>query len=418
MKNFLKILSLCFLIAACSSSKKNSNETLANPYIEHDNYFIKDLSLLNLNDSVSELSVSVNPAKLLYVKNTDNKIPSAKYEIKYVVYESYNKKIIADSATLRYAVNKEQSTIPELQKIKFTALKGGDYFLEIIAKDIHRSSQFSVILELNKKNETARNYFSATQNNKSIANNCHVDTNKVVLIQNRALTNSTVFMKCYFRTFKLPFAPFDLSTPDGFDHRADSIIRFKTDSTGSFSFLPVKKGFYLIQSDTNSNEGFTLFHFSREFPYIVHTQQLLEPLTYITSNTEFKNLSGAIDSKTAIDNFWEQNCGSKERARESINLYYSRVELANRFFTSYREGWRTDRGMIFIIFGPPQLVFRTDEAEKWFYGSDNSNMMTEDFTFYKVGNPYSTNAFNLDRSSSYKNMWYKLIESWRDGRIY
>ena len=418
MKNIFKILSLCILFAACSSSKNNSNETLANPYIEHDNYFIKDLSVLNLSDSISELSVVINPDKLLYVKNADNKIPSAKYQIKYVLYESYSKKIISDSATINYTLNKEQTSTSELGKIKIIALKGKNYFLEVIAKDIHRSSQFSVILDLNKKTESARNYFSATQNNKTVGNNCHVDTNKIVAVQNRSLANKTVFMKCYFRAFKLPFAPFDLSTPDAFEHKADSLFSFKTDSTGSFTFTPCKKGFYLIQSDTNLSEGFTLFHFSREFPYIVHKQQLLEPLTYITSTNEFKILSNAINSKQAVDDFWEQNCGSKERAKESIKLYYSRVELANQFFTSYREGWRTDRGMIFIIFGPPQLVFRTDEAEKWFYGADNNNMMTEDFTFYKVGNPYSTNAFNLDRATTYKNMWYKMIEAWRDGRIY
>ncbi|MCX6181455.1 MAG: GWxTD domain-containing protein [Bacteroidetes bacterium] len=416
MKVFFSILSICILLAACSSSKKN-NETLANPYIEHDNYFLKDLSLINLSDSVSQLTALINPDKLLYVKNADDKIPSAKYQIRYVLYESYNKKTIGDSATISYTLNKDQTNAAE-QKIKFNALKGKNYFLEVIAKDLHRNSQFTIILDLNKKSEASRNYFSATQNNQNIGNNCHVDTNKIVMVQNAMLPNSTVFMKCYFRTFKLPLTPFDLSTPDSFEHKADSTIIFKTDSSGSFSFIPLKKGFYLIQTDTNSAEGFALFHFSREFPYIVHKQQLLEPLAFITSNGEFKALSEAKNSKQAIDNFWEQNCGSKERAKESIKQYYSRVELANQFFTSYREGWRTDRGMIFIIFGPPQLVFRTDEAEKWFYGADNNNMMTEDFTFYKVGNPYSTNAYNLDRATTYKNMWYKMIEAWRDGRIY
>ncbi|MFM7022473.1 MAG: GWxTD domain-containing protein [Flavobacteriales bacterium] len=418
MKLFIQILLCSLLLAACSSSKKNNTETLANRYIEHDNYFIKDLTFLNLNDSVSELTAVINPEKLLYVKNAENKVPSAKFQVKYTIYESLSKKILVDSATLEFMIIKDQAQNSLPEKIKVHAPAGKNYFVEVIVKDIFRSSQFSVILHLSKKEKSSGNYFSATQEGKNIGHNFHVDTNKIVILQNPELPDTSVYIKCYFRSFKLPFAPFDMNTPDGFEHKADSVIYVHTDSTGSFSFTPMKKGFYLVQSDTTSSEGFTFFHFNREFPYIAHQQQLIEPLAYITSTNEFKALSEAKDVKQAVDDFWEQNCGSKERAKESIKVYYSRVELANQFFTSYREGWRTDRGMIFIIYGPPQLIFRTDEAEKWFYGADNNNMMTEDFTFYRVANPYSGNAFNLDRATTYKNMWYKMTEAWRDGRIY
>ena len=42
---------------------------------------------------------------------------------------------------------------------------------------------------------------------------------------------------------------------------------------------------------------------------------------------------------------------SLERAKELIKNYYGRLQHANLFFTSYLEGWKTDRGMIFMIFG-------------------------------------------------------------------
>ena len=37
--------------------------------------------------------------------------------------------------------------------------------------------------------------------------------------------------------------------------------------------------------------------------------------------------------------------------------YYRRVRFANEEFTQYKDGWKTDRGMIYILFGPPNQVF-------------------------------------------------------------
>ena len=407
---------LLWTISACTTGKKN-NDNLAAVYAEHDNYFVKDIQLLNTSDSLTQLLVQLTPAKLLFFKSATENTPEACYEIRYVVYESLNKKTITDSARVRVFLRKDSAKTIEQLHINMKAAVGKNYFVEITTRDILRKSQFTVILDLSKKTREGRNYFSAQQNNQNIGENALITEDSPVFVQNKALPNTDLYVKCYFRALKLPLAPFDLNTPEAFNHSADKVLRFRSDSNGTFSFTPIQKGFYLIQYDTTALDGYALFHFNSEFPYIVHAQQLIAPLAYISSPNEFKNLLEAQNSKQAIDDFWEKNCGNKGRAKESIQLYYARIELTNRLFTSYREGWRTDRGMIFLIFGPPQLVYRTNEVEKWFYGADNS-MMTEEFTFYKVNNPYSSNAYNLDRLTTYKNLWYKMIEAWRDGRIY
>jgi hypothetical protein len=38
--------------------------------------------------------------------------------------------------------------------------------------------------------------------------------------------------------------------------------------------------------------------------------------------------------------------------------YYRRVAFANRSFTTFRDGWKTDRGMVYIILGPPDEIER------------------------------------------------------------
>ena len=75
---------------------------------------------------------------------------------------------------------------------------------------------------------------------------------------------------------------------------------------------------------------------------------------------------------TAIDKYWLGKAASKERARSLIRTYYSRVELANKLFTCHLEGWKTDRGLISIIFGPPTYISNNRNSEVWSYGDDNN----------------------------------------------
>jgi hypothetical protein len=53
--------------------------------------------------------------------------------------------------------------------------------------------------------------------------------------------------------------------------------------------------------------------------------------------------------------------------------YFERIDYANRSFRSYAAGWLTDKGRVYIIYGPPDRVdtdpFRTDgrATETWHY---------------------------------------------------
>ena len=57
--------------------------------------------------------------------------------------------------------------------------------------------------------------------------------------------------------------------------------------------------------------------------------------------------------------FWKKRDPNPNTARnERMEDYYQRVEYANNKFTHYIEGWRTDMGMVYIMFGPPSDVSR------------------------------------------------------------
>ena len=144
---------------------------------------------------------------------------------------------------------------------------------------------------------------------------------------------------------------------------------------------------------------------------------MLEPLKYLTTRQEFKNLQDRGANKETIDDFWFRVAGNRERGKAIIREFYNRIEEANRFFTSYLEGWKTDRGMIYLIYGPPNVIYKTLDSENWIYGEQN-NVLSVNFTFYKVDNPFTENDYYLSRSPVYRSSWYRAVDSWRQGKVY
>jgi GWxTD domain-containing protein len=415
LKQTVLIVLLASLVFACKSKEK-SGTNLATIYNENDNYFIRDYRLYNGNDSVSEINIIVNQNKLLFVKLAGTKLFSAHYEISYIVYSDFDKAVVLDSTTFEFSVNKNDAVSTKMHNIKVVAPAEKNYFVEIIARDLQRNSNFSFLTELTKKSKLDRHYFLIQQKEKAIGNSFSVDTGEVC-IENHLLLNDTLIVRCYYRNFQTPLEPFDLGSPSVFNRTADSIYTVITDNTGNFNLHIQQHGFYVIQKDSAAENSLCLMHFNSEYPFIVHQEQMLNALEYLCDKKEFEKLKESSNVKEAINTFWLENCGNEDNAKEHIKQFYLRTEVANKFFSSYREGWCTDRGMIFIIFGPPRYIFRSETSERWVYGDDNS-VMSEDFLFRKINNPYSSNAYALERSSTYKNTWYKMIEAWRDGRLF
>jgi hypothetical protein len=73
--------------------------------------------------------------------------------------------------------------------------------------------------------------------------------------------------------------------------------------------------------------------------------------------------------------------------------------------------------MLYIVLGPPNLVYKSSNAESWIYGEEN-NLMSVTYSFLKIDNSFTENDFSLSRSPIYKNMWYRAVDTWRQGRVY
>jgi GWxTD domain-containing protein len=189
----------------------------------------------------------------------------------------------------------------------------------------------------------------------------------------------------------------------------DSIWRVNGNATLNFP----KPGLYLFQRDTTVANGLAV-RFERDYPRYTLIQNLPGPFIYICTKLEYDRLEAAKGDKRAFDRTVLTITGDTERAKQLIRSYFRRVELANQYFTSYKEGWKTDRGMIYIIFGQPDEVYKFYDREVWNY--DNA-LYKVSFDFVKSSSVFDPDNYVLIRNEKHKQVWYQVVDLWRNARF-
>jgi GWxTD domain-containing protein len=231
-------------------------------------------------------------------------------------------------------------------------------------------------------------------------------------LRSSIVTDQTVRVRYYHDNYPVAYPPFANILPQYFDFSADSLFTISFTDGMSAPLRFHQPGIYHLTADTTLRQGFTLLVRDFPFPWISRPEQMVEPLLYITTMKEYHEMEAVANKKDAVDAFWLARTGNELRASRLIREYYQRVEKANYLFTSFQDGWKTDRGMIYMVYGPPSMVQRTDEAEIWTYG-ESRHLLSLTFVFVKMQNPFTDNDYVLDRNLNYKTGWHQMINSWR-----
>jgi len=88
----------------------------------------------------------------------------------------------------------------------------------------------------------------------------------------------------------------------------------------------------------------------------------IDQLVYIATQTEINYIKDAKTKEEKIKRymgFWKKKDPSPSTEENEIfNEYYRRINYANEHFSHYIKGWKTDRGMVFILLGAPNNVDR------------------------------------------------------------
>ncbi len=88
----------------------------------------------------------------------------------------------------------------------------------------------------------------------------------------------------------------------------------------------------------------------------------IEQCVYLAKDSEMEYMRDAKtpdEKQKRFTEFWKKRDPNPNTPRnEKMEAYFVKVEYANKTFKHYIEGWRTDMGMVYIIFGAPNNVDR------------------------------------------------------------
>jgi GWxTD domain-containing protein len=363
-------------------------------------------------DTSSIIFYQIDLSELKYKLNKDS-IYTAEASIHYEIFNNYKAKELIDSGSVYFSDKDNYGK--DLSSFGFfeIPLKSNRKYLILIEfNDINQNNYIRRLIDVDKTNTLSRqNFYIKGEDGLPYLQSY---LTKFTLFSIYSERNS--FNKIHTRYFKLnnKISKPPMLGAEKLNRKVKSdTLYYEVFKDGKTAFIELgKQGYYHFYFDSTKYEGYTLFQFSKSYPYITTSMQMLMPLRYITSNNEFKSLLHNENKKKAVEDFWVKISGNTERAKNMIKLYYNRVQNANICFTSDKEGWMTDRGMIYIVFGAPDIVYRDEEMETWIYG-DHRSKSSMTFDFYRSENPFTSEDFILSRSINYTKMWNNAIEIWR-----
>lgn len=106
----------------------------------------------------------------------------------------------------------------------------------------------------------------------------------------------------------------------------------------------------------------------------------IEQLRYVATNSQLSYIKDAPNYETKLNrfrDFWDELDPTPNTERnEAFEEYYQRVEYANSKFRSYAQGWQTDMGIVYIVYGKPASVEKRQDYnytnryyERWSYSN-------------------------------------------------
>jgi len=407
--------SLLIVIAAgCKPLNRISNRDMASLYDPVMNSMRPDFVAYNVTDTTTRLYFRISTSEILYQQREGGALIS-NVRLSCRIFESYDTDRFSDSCS---AVIEDIRTGDEehllVHYVDFRTPAAREYILELQLTDVNRHASQKSYLPVNNRTMQAPVNFLLVNSSDSVPFfKPYLSSADNFSIISRPGVRKELFVRYFNRNYPLAVPAYKYTDLAKFNYRSDATYRVNLESSNEFNFK--ERGIYHLQTDSTVMQGLTIYRFSDDYPRITQAAELAEPLRYLTTSREFNKIMNSQDKKAAIDDFWLDIAGNKTKGRELIRIFYTRVEEANRYFTSYHEGWKTDRGLIYIIFGEPDVVYRGEKHEDWNYSSSFDHGPIN-FTFEKVNNPFSPEDYNLRRSPSYEGVWFLAVDEWRQGR--
>ncbi|MFZ1323081.1 MAG: GWxTD domain-containing protein [Ignavibacteria bacterium] len=420
---------LCLILISFISvlAFKDSYSQLSNKVIEIDSrdfFYFDPLVFYSKDEGKARLDVylEIPLENLQFKKNytTKNYDASITYNIK--ITNSFNEIVSNENITDLVSTSKaEQKNLESSSKyiVKEFYLNPGNYNLEITITDINtkkeKTEKGSVeITDFVQKDISASNIM--------LVSNVKEENGKKVITPLIArnignLKSIYLFFEVYNSSDKEVVNDFTYTITDSKENilEKDNLVYtlspginkyFEKVSTSNLIF-----GEYTIELTNNSTGEIVAY---KEFENklsgmptnVKDLNILIDQMIYIASSEEITKIKNSktpeLKEKNFVE-FWREKDPSPYTTKNELMVeYYKRIGVANERYSHYIDGWKTDMGMVFIIFGEPNNIERhpfnegVKPYEIWEYYNENQQYIFVDetgFGDYKLTIPiWNTDA--------------------------
>jgi GWxTD domain-containing protein len=433
-RNYIGYISLIFTILfyaafiSCKSTKPvTDTKDVSYLYNPTRNPINPRYSVYNQSEGTSVLSIKFFATDLFFSEANPQGVPMAMILVNVKLYNINQGKMLADTATLNLNIVKENGKLDYIYKLQLNVAKGIEYIAEIRILDklrllaIHAFVPFNTLSDYNKYNFIAQSHF-----NKVMVFNPVLRIDEYVNLVYKREPVDSLFISFYKPFKEIPDPPSMVLPEKTLDYEPERVIALAYSDTLPMMFP--KEGIYLCSVKRGLKDGYTFYNMGASYPSMTTPEVMIEPLAYLATPDEMESMRAAPKPKMALDEFWIKCGGNIEKSRELIRIYYTRVLYSNYYFTSYKQGWMTERGMIYIIYGPPDKIYKSTDGEIWGYkkpvikSSWGGRYSVKEeylyFTFKQRNNIFSDNDFYLSRTETLVTYWDKAILSWRKGIVF
>ncbi|HDR67922.1 MAG TPA: GWxTD domain-containing protein [Bacteroidaceae bacterium] len=424
MKKTLYILVLIILIAhGCSVSKDvpgSPELNLSSLYNPSKLSLHPDFTVYHVNDQFSTLYIRAYPSEFRFSQANEETEYRASFRLSYKIIQlagQHMEGVQVDSASVIYRMNEiDRGRTAFLASLNIPVTSGNKYLMDIQTQDLHRGSIGRDFIFIDKSNPFSAQNFKVISKHTGYPKFMNFfNAGEPFFIQFNNPQYDTILIQYFSTESELPRPPITATSDYTMQYSPDTTFMLPLSDT--IDYYLFKKGMYFISVDRELKSGLTLHNFGSNFPAITSESEMLEPIFYLATLAEYRDLRKEPNRKLAVDNFWLKRGNSVEKSRELIRVYYNRVLYSNLYFTSNKEGWKTDMGMIFILFGPPNRIHMAGGTERWYYYSRGRGKTVE-FVFERQKNKYTNDHFVWKKTTETINYWYEAVRSWRNGKVY
>lgn len=414
MKGFLIIVLLAVVVSSCTTYTPPPSRNLNVSYLYNPSLQAFDPGMVAWHNTEKTTKIFVTfQKKDLFFVNDDNKLKAA-VRFKYNLYNNKTLQICDSANVILFIPERNSDTL--ITWITVPTPDTVSYLMDITISDVNKQIGRRIFFDIDRSSAVNTQDFLMVNTSGVPYFTNLVGEADTFIFKHRSLNMWVWSMSYGGNGFPMPYAPHIPVNYKAFTYKADSTKRLLIRDTMRFTLA--NEGFIHFHPDTGFYGGYAVFHYHNHYPEPRNPYRMLQPIRYLTSNREFEELNLYAQKKNGVDKFWlEAASGNADRAKDLIKVYYNRVTYANFFFTSYTEGWKTDRGMLYVVLGLPTTIYKTHDLERWIYGNSQSNS-TLTFNFVKRNNPLCNNDFILSRNESFKISWIQAIDAWRSGRVY